>query len=127
VCGADYGQGAAEWVNRRTGYRGREWDTGVGSVEVVIPTLREGSYDPGWLLIHRRRAEQGLVTVLATACLVGVSTPTRRVKPLAGQLGVKHLSRSQVSEMAAHLDAQLSVFRQRPLEADRTALSGLMR
>jgi transposase-like protein len=67
------------------------------------------------LLTHRRRAEQALVTVVATAYLLGVST--RRVERLAEQLGVKSLSRSQVSEMATHLDTQVSAFRSRPLDA----------
>jgi transposase-like protein len=67
------------------------------------------------LLTHRRRAEQALVTVVATAYLLGVST--RRVERLAEQLGVKSLSRSQVSEMAAHLDGQVGAFRERPLDA----------
>jgi putative transposase len=53
--------------------------------------------------------------VVATAYLLGVST--RRVERLAEQLGVKSLSRSQVSEMAAYLDAQAEAFRQRPLDA----------
>ena len=115
VCGADYGQRTAERVNRRNGYRAREWDTRVGTVELAIPKLREGCYYPDWLLTHRRRAEQALVTVVATAYLLGVST--RRVERLAEQLGVKSLSRSQVTEMAAHLDAQVSAFRERPLDA----------
>src|SRR4030095_15013526 len=59
--------------------------------------------------------EQALVTVVATAYLLGVST--RRVERLAEQLGGKSLSRSQVSEMASHLDAQVTAFRQRPLDA----------
>jgi transposase-like protein len=115
VCGAGYGERSDERVNRRNGYRSREWDTRVGTVELAIPKLREGSYFPDWLLTHRRRAEQALVTVVATAYLLGVST--RRVERLAEQLGVKSLSRSQVSEMAAHLDAQVSAFRERPLDA----------
>ena len=80
-----------------------------------MPKLRQGSFFPDWLLTHRRRAEQALVTVVATAYLLGVST--RRVERLAEQLGVKSLSRSQVSEMARHLDAQVSAFRSRPLDA----------
>jgi putative transposase len=115
VCGAGYGERSGERVNRRNGYRAREWDTRVGTVELAIPKLREGSYYPDWLLTHRRRAEQALVTVVATAYLLGVST--RRVERLAEQLGVKSLSRSQVSEMAAHLDTQVSAFRERPLDA----------
>ena len=66
-------------------------------------------------MTHRRRAEQALVTVVATAYLLGVST--RRVERLAEQLGIKSLSRSQVSEMATHLDTQVTAFRERPLDA----------
>jgi transposase-like protein len=115
LCGAGWGERSAERTNRRNGYRPREWDTRAGTVELAIPKLREGSFFPDWLLAHRRRAEQALVTVVATAYLLGVST--RRVERLAEQLGVKSLSRSQVSEMAAHLDAQVTAFRERPLDA----------
>ncbi len=115
VCGADYGERSAERTNQRNGYRAREWDTRAGTVELAVPKLRQGSFFPDWLLTHRRRAEQALVTVVATAYLLGVST--RRVERLAEQLGVKSLSRSQVSEMATHLDTQVSAFRSRPLDA----------
>jgi putative transposase len=115
ACGAGWGERSDERTNRRNGYRAREWDTRAGTVELAVPKLREGSYFPDWLLTHRRRAEQALVTVVATAYLLGVST--RRVERLAEQLGVKSLSRSQVSEMATHLDAQVAAFRQRPLDA----------
>mgnify|MGYP002624100494 CR=1 FL=1 len=115
VCGAGYGERSEARTNRRNGYRARDWDTRVGTVELAIPKLREGSYFPDWLLTHRRRAEQALVSVVATAYLLGVST--RRVERLAEQLGVKSLSRSQVSEMATHLDAQVAAFRERPLDA----------
>jgi len=114
ACGAGYGERSPERTNRRNGYRAREWDTRAGTVELAIPKLREGSMFPDWLLTHRRRAEQALVTVVATAYLLGVST--RRVERLAEQLGVKSLSRSQVSEMAAHLDTQVTAFRERPLD-----------
>jgi putative transposase len=115
VCGAEYGERSPQRSNRRNGYRLREWDTRAGTVELAVPKLRQGSYFPEWLLTHRRRAEQALVTVVATAYLLGVST--RRVERLAEQLGIKSLSRSQVSEMATHLDAQVTAFRDRPLDA----------
>src|ERR671929_155752 len=115
VCGAGYGERSDQRVNRRNGYRAREWDTWVGTVELAVPKLREGSYFPDWLLTHRRRAEQALVSVVATAYLLGVST--RRVERLAEQLGVRSLSRSQVSAMAEHLDVQVEAFRNRPLDA----------
>ena len=90
VCGAAYGERCEDRTNRRNGYRAREWDTRAGTVELAVPKLRQGSFFPDWLLTHRRRAEQALVTVVATAYLLGVST--RRVERLAGQLGVKSLS-----------------------------------
>jgi putative transposase len=115
VCGAAYGERSDERTNSRNGYRPRDWDTRAGTVELAIPKLRTGSYFPDWLLQHRRRAEQALVSVVATSYLLGVST--RRVEKLVAQLGVASLSKSQVSEMAAHLDAQVEAFRNRPLDA----------
>jgi len=114
ICGAPYGQRSDERVNSRNGYRGREWDTRAGTIELAIPKLRQGSYFPGWLLQHRRRAEQALVSVVATSYLLGVST--RRVEKLVEQLGVASLSKAQVSEMATYLDAQVEAFRNRPLD-----------
>lgn len=114
ICGAPYGQ-RSEWrTNQRNGYRAREWDTRAGTVELAVPKLRQGSYFPDWLLAHRRRAEQALVSVVATSYLLGVST--RRVEKLVEQLGVASLSRSQVSQMAAYLDVQVEAFRSRPLD-----------
>src|SRR5881396_2761047 len=74
VCGAGYGERTPERVNRRNGYRERDWDTRVGSIELAVPKLREGSYFPDWLLQARRRAEQAFVSVIADAYLAGVST-----------------------------------------------------
>jgi putative transposase len=82
---------------------------------VAILKLRTGSYFPDWLLERRRRAEAALVTVVATSYLLGVST--RRMEKLVATLGIERLSRSQVSEMARHLDTQVAAFRTRPLDA----------
>jgi transposase-like protein len=115
VCGAGYRERSGERVNSRNGYRLRDWDTRAGSVELAIPKLRSGSYFPEWLLERRRRAEQALVSVVATSYLLGVST--RRVEKLVAQLGIAQLSKSQVSEMAKSLDEQVEAFRSRPLDA----------
>jgi putative transposase len=115
VCGAPFGVRSEERVNTRNGYRHRQWDTRTGSVELAIPKLRAGSYFPDWLLERRRRAEAALVTVVATSYLLGVST--RRVEKLVATLGIDRLSKSQVSQMAADLDAQVEAFRTRPLDA----------
>jgi transposase-like protein len=115
LCNAAYGEVSPDRVNSRNGYRAREWDTRAGTIELAIPKLRQGSYFPEWLLTRRRRAEQALISVVATSYLLGVST--RRVDKLVEQLGVAHISKSQVSELAKHLDAQVEAFRSRPLDA----------
>jgi putative transposase len=114
VCGAGYGERSPERVNRRNGYRERDWDTRVGSIELAVPKLREGSYFPDWLLQPRRRAEQAFVSVIADAYLAGVST--RRVEKLVQQLGVERMSKSQVSRLAKSLDQIVDDFRTRPLD-----------
>lgn len=115
VCGAPYGQASPERTNVRNGYRPREFDTRAGTVDLAIPKLREGSYFPEWLLQRRRRAERALTTVVATCYLLGVST--RRMEKLVDALGITRLSKSQVSVMAAELDAAVGEFRSRPLDA----------
>ncbi|MFB9472222.1 transposase, partial [Nonomuraea salmonea] len=115
LCGAAYGRRSDERTNSRNGYRLREWDTRAGTIELAIPKLRQGSYYPDWLLERRRRAEQALISVVATSYLLGVST--RRVDKLVEQLGIKHISKSQVSQMAKALDEQVEAFRTRALDA----------
>ena len=114
VCGAEYGTRSSERINTRNGYRHRDFDTRAGTLEVAIPKLRSGSYFPDWLLERRRRAERALTTVVATCYLLGVST--RRMERLVESLGITRLSKSQVSEMARDLDAQVEQFRTRPLD-----------
>src|SRR5436189_1181053 len=114
VCGAGWGERSPERVNRRNGYRERDWDTRVGSIELAVPKLREGSYFPDWLLQPRRRAEQAFVSVIADAYLAGVST--RRVEKLVQQLGVERMSKSQVSRLAKARDQIVEDFRTRPLD-----------
>ncbi len=115
ICGAPYGARTEERVNTRNGYRPREWDTRVGTMDLAIPKLRSGSYFPDWLLERRKRAERALTTVVATCYLLGVST--RRMEKLVETLGITRLSKSQVSVMAKELDEHVESFRTRPLDA----------
>jgi len=114
-CGAGYGQRSEERVNSRNGYRARRWDTRVGTIDLQVPKLREGSYFPEWLLVHRRRSEQALASVIAQAYVEGVST--RRVEDLVEAMGIAGISPSQVSRLAGELDAKVAEFRERPLDA----------
>ena len=47
VCGAEYGARDPERVNRRNGYRHRDLDTRVGTVDVVVPSAARGVAVPG--------------------------------------------------------------------------------
>ena len=102
VCGAPHGVRDEGRVNRRNGYRHRDLDTRLGTLDVAVPKLREGSFYPDWLLVRQRRSEQALVSVVATCYLLGVST--RRMDKLVKALGITGLSKSQVSVMAQELD-----------------------
>jgi transposase-like protein len=115
VCGAAYNARSPQRVNSRNGYRHRDLDTRVGTLDLMIPKLRSGTYLPGWLLERRRRAEAALVSVVATCYLLGVTT--RRMDKLVQSLGITGLSKSQVSVMAKDLDEHVADFRTRPLDA----------
>jgi transposase-like protein len=114
VCGAGYGERSSERVNSRNGYRHRDLDTRVGTLDVAVPKLRTGSLYPEWLLERRKRAERALTSVVATCYLLGVST--RRMDKLVQTLGITGLSKSQVSVMAKELDEHVEQFRTRRLE-----------
>jgi putative transposase len=104
-----------ERTTQRNGYRTRPWDTRMGTIELAIPKLRSGSYFPSWLEA-RKRGEQALISVVAEAYVQGVST--RKVEAVVQSLGIAGISKSEVSRMAASLDAQVEAFRTRRLEAE---------
>ncbi len=118
VCGAEYGTSSLDRVNSRNGYRHRDFDTRAGTVDVAVPKLRQGSYFPDWLLERRKRAERALTSVVATCCLLGVST--RRMDKPVQSLGITGLIKSQVSEMAKDLDGHVEQFRTRRLDGPFT-------
>jgi transposase-like protein len=96
----------------RNGYRDRQWDTRVGTVELAVPRVRDGSFFPA-LLEPRRRAERALTAVVQEAYVHGVST--RRVDDLVKALGMQGISKSQVSRLCGELDAEVQRFRTRQL------------
>lgn len=116
ACGASYGERTDERVNSRNGYRPRDFDSRVGTIDLAVPKLRSGSYFPDWLLENRRRAERALTAVIAECYVKGVST--RRVDGIVKALGIDGISSSQVSRMAKSLDAEVEAFRSRPLDGD---------
>jgi transposase-like protein len=99
-------------LTHRNGYRERRWDTRVGTIDLAVPRVRDGSYLPS-LLEPRRRAERALLAVVQEAYVAGVST--RRVDDLVRALGIDGISRSEVSRICVALDAEVERFRSRPL------------
>ena len=100
VVGAEWGRPSSTRTAQRNGYRHRDLDTRVGTIDVAIPKLRKGTYFPEWLLERRKRAESALITVVADCYLAG--------SPPAGWTSWSRpsdsLSKSQVSRMAGDLD-----------------------
>jgi putative transposase len=112
LIGAQHGERSEDRATHRNGYRPRRWDTRAGEIELQIPKIRQGSYFPSFLQ-PRKRSEQALVSVVQQAYVCGVST--RRVDQLVESLGLR-ISKSEVSRIAVLLDAQVTAFRERPLE-----------
>jgi transposase-like protein len=105
--GAGAPPGAAQWLSGApVGYAGR-------GDRAADPQAADGQLSPV-VLEPRRRAEQALVAVVQEAYVNGVST--RKVDRLVEQMGLRGLSKDQVSRMCRGLDEQVQAFRERPLE-----------
>jgi transposase-like protein len=111
--GAERYERALTRTGQRNGYREREWDTRVGTIELQVPRVRDSSFFPS-LLEPRKRAERALVGVVQEAYVQGVST--RRVDDLVQALGMTGISKRQVSRLCQALDGEVERFRTRRLE-----------
>ena len=117
--GAERHERTPERAGQRNGYRERQWDTRVGTIDLKVPRVRDGSYFPT-LLEPRKRAERALAAVVQEAYVQGVST--RRVDELVQALGLAGISKSQVSRVCQELDAEVERFRTRRLDGDHPYL-----
>src|SRR6187431_2625014 len=99
----------------RNGFRERSLDTRLGSLQLRIPKLRQGSYFPGFLE-PRRSSEKALMAVIQEAWIGGVST--RRVDDLVQAMGLSGISKSQVSKLCKDIDERVNAFLGRPLAGD---------
>lgn len=102
-------------LNWRNGYRDRTLDTRLGSLQLRVPKLRQGSYFPPFLE-PRRMTEKALVAVIQEAWIGGVST--RRVDDLVQAMGLSGISKSQVSKLCKDIDERVQAFLERPLDGD---------
>jgi len=108
--GAALGERSLERTTHRNGYRPRDWDTRVGSIELAIPRLRQGSYFPSFLEPRRAGPGRGGAGGLRQRGLY----PQGR--PAGGADGPAPSEQGQVSRLCRGLDTQVKVFRERPLQ-----------
>jgi transposase-like protein len=112
--GAEHYERSADRKDRRNGFRERTVDTRMGSIDLRIPRARKGNFVPP-LVEHRKRSERALVAAVQEMFVSGVST--RKIEKVLHELGVAHMSKSQVSVLCAELDVQVQAFRERRLES----------
>ena len=100
--GASFGERSSERITYRNGYRARPWDTRVGTLELQVPKVREGSYFPS-LLEPRRRSERALLAVVQQAYVEGVSTAASRTscRPSAARASPRARSRASARSSTA--------------------------
>lgn len=99
----------------RNGYRDPQYNTRLGTLDLRIPKLREGSYFPSFL-DARRLSEKALNAVIQEAWINGVST--RKVDALVQSMGMTGITRSQVSSICRGIDERVQAFLHRPLEGE---------
>ena len=115
LVGAGRHERSGDRTTWRNGYRDRSLDTRLGTLNLKIPKLRQGSYFPGFLE-PRRTAEKALAAVIQEAYVHGVST--RSVDDLVKAMGMTGISKSQVSRLCEEIDERVHAFLDRPIEGD---------
>lgn len=115
MIGAGRHERTVERATYRNGYRDRSLDTRLGSLQLRIPKLRQGSYFPPFLE-PRKLSEKALVAVIQEAWISGVST--RRVDDLVQAMGLSGIGKSTVSKLCKDIDERVGGFLDRPLTGD---------
>jgi transposase-like protein len=98
----------------RNGTKPRTLTTRVGTLELLVPQDRDGTFSTE-LFGRYQRTEQALVLTLIEMYVQGVST--RKVAEVTEQLCGTRFSKSQVSTLAGRLDSELAAWRERVLSA----------
>ena len=115
LIGAGRYERSGERTTWRNGHRERVLDTRLGSLQLRIPKLRQGSYFPPFLEA-RKVSEKALIGVIQEAWIGGVST--RRVDELVQAMGLSGISKSQVSKLCKDIDERVHAFLDRPLAGE---------
>jgi putative transposase len=123
LIGAARHERSAERLNYRNGYRDRALDTRLGSLQLRIPKLRQGSYFPPFLE-PRRMTEKALVAVIQEAWIGGVSTidGQETIDPIPEGTAVSRPPRGAWTTWCRQWDSPASRSRRSPSSA-RTSTS----
>jgi putative transposase len=105
---------SATRAGHRNGYKPRALRTRVGTLNLLVPQDREGTFCTQ-LFSRYQRNEKALVLALMEMYVEGVST--RKVKEVTEELCGTSFSKSLVSSLAGSLDQELRAWRSRRLEA----------
>ncbi len=114
VVGAARYERGEDRKGHRNGHKPRTLRTRVGTLNLLVPQDREGTFSTR-LFARYQRNEKALVLALMEMYVEGVST--RKVKDVTEELCGTSFSKSAVSHLAANLDAELRAWRGRSLEA----------
>lgn len=117
--GAERHERNSERQTYRNGYRERPLHTRLGTLELQVPKLRQGTYFPSFLE-PRRLTERALTAVIQEAWIGGMST--RKVDELVQALGMTGISKSQVSALCQDIDERVDSLLERPLEGEWPSL-----
>jgi putative transposase len=101
-------------TGHRNGYKPRTLRTRVGTLNLLVPQDREGTFSTR-LFSRYQRNEKALCLALMEIYVEGVST--RKVKEVTEELCGTSFSKSLVSSLAGSLDSELEAWRDRRLEA----------
>lgn len=115
LIGAGRHERSGDRLNYRNGYRDRTLATRLGTLQLRIPKLRQGSYFPPFLE-PRRTSEKALAAVIQEAWIGGIST--RRVEELVQAMGLAGISKSQVSKLCKDIDERVNAFLNRPIDGE---------
>ena len=97
---------------QRNGHKRRTLKTRVGTLNLLVPQDREGTFSTR-LFARYQRNEKALVLALMEMYVEGVST--RKVKEITEELCGTSFSKSLISRLAGELDSELERWRNRPL------------
>ncbi len=112
--GAERYERGEERRGHRNGHKPRELRTRVGTLSLLVPQDRDGTFSTQ-LFARYQRNEKALVLALMEVYVEGVST--RKVTEITEALCGTSFSKSLVSVLAGRLDGELAAWRSRPFTA----------